>query len=67
MGMEYRSFPDEVAQIKEEFLRYRGPVFRDPGVSLRDKVAIMLLSMGVGPFEWAWHVYSASTHRHGNA
>lgn len=67
MGMAYRRYPDEVAELMRAFRQYRGPVFRDRKVSRRDRAAIILLSLGVAPFQWVWYAYSATTGRHGNA
>lgn len=66
MGQDYRIHPSEVSTIRSAFGQYKAGVFRDPEVSLRDKVAIVLLSCGVGTFETFWTLYSCLTGRREN-
>ena len=67
MGKSYRDFPEDVREIRSQFLSHRKAVFRDPEASGRDKAAIILLSMGTGAYIKAWAGYSKLTGRNGNA
>ena len=63
MGPDWRDYPREVAELNTVMKQYRSRVLKDPGASLRDKTAILLLALGIGPFEAAWGLYSRWTGR----